>query len=94
MRSHRVRIVAKFPQTSAHSPEVGSDCENALNLESFLLTSHNLIGFVSPRLRDVFSSHHSSQADATRPTTKNRRLRSPHVALIDDWQPVSGNATR
>jgi hypothetical protein len=41
----------------------------------------------------TFSSHHSAQADATRPTTNNRRLRSPHVALIVDWQPVSGNAT-
>jgi hypothetical protein len=94
MRSHRVRIVAKFPQTSAHSPEVGSDCENALNLESFLLTSHNLIGFAA--LNSAMSSLRITPLKLTRhgQQTTNRRLRSPHVALIVDWQPVSGNATR
>src|ERR1700751_5245688 len=68
--------------------------ERALALESFLLTSHNLIASAAICSAMTFSSHHISRADATQRTTKNRRLRSPHVALIVDWLPVSGNATR
>jgi hypothetical protein len=79
----------------AHSLKVGSDAAKTRSLSNLLANESQLDRIHVSRFRDDFlSSHHCSQADATRPTTNNRRLRSPHVALIVDWQPVSGNATR
>jgi hypothetical protein len=93
LRSHGARFVAKSPQTSAHLPEGGQRRRKHAHATIFLANESQL-GSIRALDSAMSSLRTTSQADATRPITENRRLRSPHVALIVDWLPVSGNATR